>query len=193
MSNDRRTLVILGIVFLALFGAFIYQTGQLAEESSTVDQEAGIPTEPFLQRVYPTLQAATVQAVQLRDPASDEAFTMARNEAGAWVVPNMDGAARSINQSEASIITGTLALLPYRRTIAIDEDTDLAQFGFRPDGDFYVQFVTDDGTEHAIAVGGPGLNTPTFYAFIDERPEIYVLDRAAIDYLASQFLNPPFE
>ena len=49
------------------------------------------------------------------------------------------------------------------------------------------------GEEHIVAVGGPGRNDPIFYALIDERDELYILDRAAIDFLAEYFFEPPFE
>lgn len=81
--------------------------------------------------------------------------------------------------------------MPYRRAIEIADDTDLEQYGFRPKGDFYIQFTTIDGEQHVIAIGEPTFDSPTFYTLVDDRLFIYVVESAPVNYLVQQFLNPP--
>jgi hypothetical protein len=83
-----------------------------------------------------------------------------------------------------------MALLPYVGIVTA-ADADITLYGFQPEGILSLEIALADGATHAVAIG---YRTPTasgYYAFVDDRPELYILDRAPIDYLISQLREPP--
>lgn len=179
-----RGLILLGIVFVAMIGLL---TVQQREQERQAAQPTPFPT-PHLFRVFPDLEVLQIQAVQLAAPGFGRTFTMSRAEDGTWQGVGMDG---TLDTQMATAIARTLALLPYRQRFDIDDNTDLRQFGFRPTGDLLIQFITVFGDEHVVAIGEPSFEGPTFYALVDDRPQVYLLDRAPIDFLVDLYLEPP--
>ena len=174
--------IILVVAFIAVAGALYFQGQEEDRAPASAD-----PT-PIFRRVFPDLAASDVTAIEFRIPTVDQTLIIARDNSGFWVSPSVRGA---LDQNEAATIAGTLALLPYRRSFSLDDDTNLEQYGIAPDPDLLVTFITSDGESHSVAFGDPSFETLTFYTLVDDRDEIFLVERPAADYLLSQFIDPP--
>lgn len=179
-----RSLILLVIAFVAMFGALVLQQRDQERQAA---QPTPFPT-PHLDRVFPELEVLAIQAVQLSVPGMERTLTLSRAEDGTWQPVGIEGV---LDSQAATAIARTLALLPYSQSFDIDDDTDLSQFGFRPSGDFFIQFITVFGDEHIVAVGEPSFEGPTYYALVDDRPVIYLLERGPVDFLVNHYMNPP--
>ncbi len=175
--GERRQLLILLLIFAALLIAGLVITTRSANQPP--------PTYPFL-RVFPELNESDIVAVRLRDPNTDQAFTMTRTENGAWVTP--EGV--PINEN-GRLIARTLALLPYDRILTVLPNADMAEYGFAPEGTLRTEIILADGSIHGIAVGGITTTNLYYYALVDDQPEVYVILRPAVEYLITQLRNPP--
>ncbi|MBC7869953.1 MAG: hypothetical protein H7Y09_03880 [Chitinophagaceae bacterium] len=189
--NNRRGTFILFAIFVILTGIVLLQpnVGELLTRNNAPTAE---PISPF-SRVYPDLAVLEIRAIQLQSPVTNESFTMARTADGSWTSPDLDAA---LDQEQASNIAQTLVLLPYTYTTPLPENGNLEQFGFRPYGAFLILASLNDGSEHAIAIGDPLQSGPEFYACVDDScsgdsPEVYIVQRAPIDYLVNFMQNPP--
>lgn len=182
LMRGRGTLLILGIVFAALVLLTLAQQGAPALTG---------PTPRPLGRVYPDLAVLDMAAIRLRAPdAGAPVLLLTRAESGAWLGP--DGA--PFDADTAASIARTIALLPYQRTLPPPESGDLVPYGFAPRGLFVIEVVTLDGTGYAVEVGELARSEAAYYALVDERPDLYLLDRAAIAFLIQQyraFVLPP--
>lgn len=184
--KDLRTLLVLAIVFVALVGVFFLQDQAINQSATPVPSPE--PTA-MLRRVFPDLQLTRIQAIRMFFPDTEREFVIARSGDGTWSAPGTDG---TLDQEAAGLIGGTMVLLPYRRVFSIEDNTNLAQYGFDPSGDLWLQFITTDGEEHIVAIGNPAQDeTPTFYALVDDRKEIYLIERAPVDFLVRYFISPP--
>jgi hypothetical protein len=175
--TGRRTLSVLALVFAVLLIITVIQTAE-----STKPQPL-----PF-QRVYPEIIDDNIQAVRLRDPNTDATFTISRAADGTWIAPNQT---RTLNQNTAVLIARTVALLPYDRTLLLPQASDLSDYGFNPNGMLAVEAVLMSGETHGVLVGTLAPSAAVYYALVDDRPEIYLLHRAAIDFLITQLRTPP--
>lgn len=190
MNRQFRTVSVLAGIFVFLVVIFILQEQNHSEDSSQPLVPSPASTVTF-QRIFPELAVLDLAAIRLFDPATEQDFTMARDGGtGEWEVLSHDG---TLNAEMATLIARTVVLLPYRRSIAIEEDADLAPYGFHPTGDFLIQFTTIDNQQHIVAIGAPVLDIPTFYGLVDDRPEVYLIERAAVDFLLENFVNPPLD
>lgn len=136
--------------------------------------------------VFAGLDLNQIQAIRLRSPSTGKTFTLVRAADGAWTAPDSGGIP---NATEADIIARTMVLLPATNTL--DMAPDLANYGFTPEGVLAVEIVLASGETHALAVG---YRTPTengYYALVDDRYRLYVIERSPIDYLISRLKNPP--
>lgn len=183
---NRRTFVILLVVFAVVLIAAVLQ-GQNPTAPPPPDVQATLQNQPWLGRDL-NLEVLNIQAIRLRDPKSDLAFTISRGANGEWSAPDQEG---SLDLNTASIIAKTVALLPYQSTVPITADTNLEDYGFSPEGYFAIDVVMTDQTGHSIVIGNLAVTETAYYGIADERPEIYLLDRAALDFLASQLIKPP--
>ena len=91
----------------------------------------------------------------------------------------------------ASAIARTFALLPYGRSINIVADTDLSAYGFTETPHLLFQIILVDGGGHVIAVGGLTPDGSAYYALVDERDEIFLLERGPVDFLDGYIQSPP--
>ncbi len=195
-SNGLRGLFILLAIFFGLVMMLLIQDQSLQNPtpvSLPVNQPTNQPLEApvVYERVFPELETLQITAIRMENPLSGETLTLARDfDSYEWTAPGMNG---TLDLQAASNIARTIAILPYRRSFEVDENTDLTQYGFRPNGEFFIQFITSDGEEHVVAIGEPTFESPTFYALIDDRKQIYLIERAPIDFLVDYFLQPPIE
>lgn len=183
MNRRGATLIFLALAFAGL-AILTLVTGR---GPSAQIPGAPTPTDviPFF-RVFSELSVYDLVGVRLRSPETGAEFTMARDPAGNWVSVTPEGALDAV---AANAIARTMVLLPY--TQAITPDQPPAQYGFTPEGILSIELLLADGGGAAVALG---YRTPTetgYYAFVDDRPEVFILDRAPIDYLISILRQPP--
>lgn len=180
MKARRNGLIILLVVFA---GLGLFTVLQQRQEPQVVIPTGAVP----FYRVFPELAVLDIAGLRIRSPENEQTLTLVRGEDGNWQAPGTMG---TLNTDAASAIARTMALLPYVAVVtAADADTTL--YGFQPEGILSLEIALVDGTDHVVAIG---YRTPTeagYYAFVDDRPELYVLDRAPIDYLISQLREPP--
>ena len=113
-------------------------------------------------------------------------FLLNRTANGTWTAPEASG---TLNTPVADLIARTMILLPYTGTT--QAETDMSVYGFVPTAGLTVEFVLTDGTTHGIVVGFRNPTETGYYAAVDNRAEIYILERAAVDFLISVLRNPP--
>lgn len=175
---NRRTLLILGLVFGVLLAVTLVQN-QLANQAA--------PTQDFqLLRIFPEMAVLDIQAIQLRTPDGNRSFTISRAEDGTWTAPGAEG---TLNAEAASNIARSIVLMPYQRTV--QASGNLTEYGFQNGGILFIQALLANGEEHIVAVGGLTATGDTYYTLVDERPEVYLVERGAIDYLINYLLTPP--
>jgi len=176
MKNGRRTIVIFAVIFVVLAVIALLPT-----------QPAAAPESPYAaNRVFVNIGEELIQAIRLRNPSGVETFTLNRALDGTWTVPDSTG---TLNVYVAELIARTMVLLPYSNTI--QPESDLSVYGFVPTAGLGVEFVLNDGTTHAVVVGFRNPTETGYYAVVDNRQEIYILERAAVDFLISVLRNPP--
>jgi hypothetical protein len=175
MKHGRRTLLILVIIFVALGVGVFIQSGARLQQAVGQLAENRVPT------VFPFITEETqIDAVRLQVPGSETVFTIARDRDRNWIAP---GQIQPLNQAAATAIASSVVLLPYYRTLPNIPESDLAPlYGFNP-GVLLITVLLNDGAQHAVLVGGLTPAGDTYYALVDEQPDVYVVERRAIDYL----------
>ena len=173
MNDGRRTLIILAATFAVLAVITIVQLG--GQNNVPAPQFVDLPYA----RVFPTLTDLDLQAIRLETPQG-ATFVLARDSSSSWLNP--DGTAA--DATVANNVALTLALLPYQRTLPNAATAqDLRAYGFDPTGTLLIQFVTVTGQEHGIIIGGVVPTGEAYYAIVDDLPDVYLLERRAVDFL----------
>lgn len=196
---SRRTLIVLLVAFGGLVAIALSQTQQQQLTSSGAEN-SGVPN------AQPTTNAEAVlsgyellgkrldmttsdlSAIRLRDPELKLTFALSRDSSGNWTAPERDGV---LDQTAANNIAKTVVLLPYEKTIEVKPDTALSDFGFIPDGIFSIEILLTNNISHAVVIGGFTPSGESYYGLVDDKKEIYVFERRAIDYLLIQLNKPP--
>ncbi len=173
----NRSLLVLGGIFLVLVALVVWQ--RLAEDQTAQRLLAEVPGDPL----FPGLQRTDIQAVRIQLPDSEQSFTVARGADGIWTAPGYE---REFDPAQAESIAATITLLPYYRRLDQAAQEPLTTYGFSPLGTLLVQVVLNNGTQHAIAVGGLTPSGDTYYVILDAQPDVYVVERRAIDFLFVQ-------
>lgn len=173
--TGRRTLIVLAAVFAILLVINVIQSAESAKPQRL----------PF-ERVYPTMDDDDIQAVRLRAPSTDTTFTISRAPDGTWISTDHEG---TVNQVAAGNIARTIALLPYDRTVP--QMGDLGDYGFESEGTMTLEVIMTSGETHGVLIGARAPSDTVYYALVDQRPEIYLLHRGAIDFLITQLRTPP--
>jgi hypothetical protein len=180
--RNRRTLLVFIVIFAALMIVAYLQTRLAPTPLATT-----VPT-PFLERVFPELAVLDIQAIRLEDPNDGRVFTINRAANGEWTAPDSEGV---LDAESATLIARTIALLPYQRTLGTTDDTDLAQFGFDPNGQLFIQVLRTDGSANIIAIGGLTPSQVAYYALVDEREGLYLIESGPIRFLLDFLQRPP--
>ncbi len=183
MSN-RRTLFIMAAVFAALVVITLLQSQQL---NQIVAQPTAAPTGTF-QRVFPDMAVLGIQAIRLEAPQVGRSFTIARAEDGAWTAPE---SGQTLDEEVATALARTIVLLPYEQSLPLTEDLDLATYGFQPGPRLIIQVLLSNGDTHFVAVGAPTHSQAAFYALVDERDTMYLLEARAVAFLVTTLESPP--
>ena len=145
---------------------------------------------PIFSRIFPDMAVLDIQAIRLRDPDSNQEFLISRGTDGQWTAPNATEEER-LDAHTASNIARTVILLHYERTLPVENSTQLAEYGFNPNGNLFIEVLLESGEGHVVAIGTLSGSRTVYYALVDERQEIYLLERAPVDYLITQVTNPP--
>jgi hypothetical protein len=189
MTNPR-TLIILGVIFAALVVFSLLSGSEPAVPVSTavptVTIEA-IPTGTLL-RVFPDLRVVDIQAIRLDDLVNGRALTLTRDADGGWIAPELDA---ELDDEQASSIARTMVLFPYASSINIVPNTDFERYGLTENPQMMLQILKTDGTSHAIAVGHLIDSERAYYVLVDERDEIFQVERGPIDFLRNLIISPP--
>lgn len=193
--NNRRSLSILLVIFVALAGLVLLTnqkpgTAPAPRTAAEVTEEAteGVALEGFLIRVFPDLAVLDIEAIRLEDLDENHELTLVRASDGSWTAPDLEG---ELDSEAASSIARTLALLPYARSINILPDTDFEDYGLAPRPRFLFQILKTDDTSHVIAVGSLIETGSAYYSLVDERDEIFQMERGPIDFLTNLIYPPP--
>ncbi|MDZ4769581.1 MAG: hypothetical protein SGJ24_10660 [Chloroflexota bacterium] len=181
MKNRRTTVIVLGLVFI---GVAIWSL-TTPPGTSAPATPAGTPILPFY-RVFPDLAVLDIAAVQLRSPETQAVLAVRVDSDGVWQAIAPQGVP---DPAQMTALARTLVLLPYTTTLV--SDSALTVYGFIPEGILSIELLLTDGSTAAIAVGYRTPSEQGYYAVVDDRAELYILDRAPVDYLISLLRNPP--
>jgi uncharacterized protein DUF4340 len=180
---NRRILLILGIVFAALVAVTYFQ---YRAATTPIPNEALFAS--FIGRDL-NMTVLDIQAIRLRDPQSDQSFVISRDSNGNWTAPDSEG---SLDTDIASNIAKTVVLMPYKEAFALEANPDLSQYGFQPNGSLSVDVILKNTSEgHVIAVGDLSPSGLEYYVLVDDKPQVFLIDRGAVDYLKTQLTKPP--
>jgi hypothetical protein len=181
-TMNRRIMIILGLVFVALVVVTILQSQPKPIEIAPDERFAS-----FLGRDL-NMTVLDIQAIRLRDPQTDQSFVISRDASGNWTAPNSEG---SLDTVTASNIAKTVVVMPYQQSVIVTDATNLEQYGFQPNGILSIEVVLADGNGHVIAAGGLTPDGYQYYVLVDEQPRLYLIERGAVDYLLAQLVQPP--
>ncbi len=179
--KNSRVLVALALVFVALAVLLAIQGAQ----PRTLSGATIVPTE---QPVFSDVTLDTLQAIRLRSPETGQSLILSRSAEGEWTAPDLSG---TLDATEADLIARTMVLLPFSRTLPLAADADMATYGFTPEGILSIELLLTDGGAHAVAVGFRTPTEQTYYALVDDRADLYLIERGAIDFLISRVKSPP--
>ncbi len=171
ITSGFRTFIILAMLFV---GLALVITLQNQNQPSII-----LPTsEATFFRVFPELAVLDMDAIRLRAPETGAEWIIARGEDGEWIAPDE---APDPDGIIARSVARTIALLPYTRVVPFAGER--AAYGFTPEGILSIEVLMNDGSGHIVAVGIRTTAATDYFAFIDERTELYLIDRAPIDFL----------
>jgi hypothetical protein len=184
-ANQRTFLTVLGVLFMVLLGVALAQTISLnntfnASLTPTLDQR-------IVNSLFREWNEDNVVAVRLDDPINDIDMVINRVNTTQWQLQGE--AVEQINQETLNLIVKTVAYIPFTDILTDIPDTNLSNFALTEDLIWLqIQVILDNNDTHVIALGA---RVPTvdggYYALVDERSEVFVLNRGAIDYLALNF------
>lgn len=188
--RNRRTAPILFVVFLALVGLLVMQNNQITEEAQRPPTPTPTPESAggTLLRIFPELRVVDLQAIRIEDPNTGENVSISRDSEGVW--QSLDPA-QTLERTDASSIARTIILLPYNKSVNILNETKFADYGLDDSPYLLLQFVLVDGSGHGIIVGDLTPSGEAYYSLVDDRDEIYEIERGPIEFLLDFVLLPP--
>ena len=137
-----------------------------------------------VQTVFRHLTPDRIQALRIDDPSSDRDLILESNGQGGWrLVGVADPTA--IDPIVAHNIAKTVAFIPYVEILPSGDDVELVNFGLTAETFWLqIQVILTTMETRNIVVGRlvPGEQNG-YYALVDDRPEIYILNRGAVDFL----------
>jgi hypothetical protein len=82
-------------------------------------------------------------------------------------------------------------LLPYEHTLPLTEDLNLSEYGFQPNARLFIQVLMSNEESHIVAIGALTPSQTSYYALVDERDTIYLIESHAVAFLISTLAAPP--
>jgi hypothetical protein len=183
--NNRRTLVIMAAIFAALAVITLLQNQQISQYLEVTPTAIATATA---QLVFPDMAETKIQAIRLEAPQVERSFTIARAEDGTWTSPE---STQTLNEEVAAALAHTMVLLPYSQSLPLTDDLDLQTYGFLPSPRLIIQVIMSNGDTHFVAVGSPTPSQAAFYALVDERDTIYLLEPRAVAFLVTTLESAP--
>lgn len=177
--KSNRLVIILLMIFVALATLLAIQNSQ--SSGSTVT------TGDCSYCVFKDVRLDDIRAIRLRSPETGQTFAIARADDGSWTAPDSSG---TLNVDGAELIARTMVVLPFHRTVPLSASDDKATYGFTPEGILAVEIVLNSGS-HAIAIGYRTPTSDAYYALVDDRSDLYLLERSAVDFLIAALKTPP--
>jgi hypothetical protein len=191
MMPRRRLLILLGAFVLLLAAAFL-QGRSNGPQPTLAPPTAEITVTPTLLpllRIFPDMTVLDIQAIRIEDPNTSDSIILTRDASNNWIAPDHEG---QLDTDDASDIARTIILIPYSRSINITSQTVLGDYGFEPNGQLFISLVMKNGEGHVLAVGALSETDPVYYALLDERDEIFEVERGPVEFLRNFLLSPPF-
>ncbi len=190
--NPRRGLLVLALVFGFLMIILLFQESNAPALPPPIIPPTSMPettpTPLLLLRVFPDLTVLDIQAIRLENPETGAELTLQRDASGQWTSPGRPG---QLDPEAATTIARTLVLLPYGRSINILTSTSLDDYGFGTAGQFLIQIIVKNGEGYGVIVGAADDVDPVYYALVDDRDEIFRLERGPVDFLIQMLNSPP--
>lgn len=178
--KNRYLVMVLAVVLMALVAVAVWQA---MPRTSLPTTSATTGDMRDTQTVFRGFTTEFIQALRIDDPYRDEDLILERNQEGQWrLAGRSDG---TLDPLIADNIAKTVAFMPYQEIIGGIAATDYVNFGLNAESVWLqIQVILKTTETYNIAVGGlvPGSENG-YYALIDDRPEIYVLNRGAVEYL----------
>lgn len=182
--SQKRTLFLLILILAIVISIGLIQGIQPADQKPTPTFDTDEMAQAQLRQInqiFPDVQLEDVFAINILDPVADLALTLTRTEDDLWTVievPNL------LAQNDADAVAWTMANLPYINRLAAIEQNQVVELGLtEDDATLLLSVILKDNTQHVIAVGDLDPTASGFYALVDDRPELYLLDGEAIAYL----------
>ncbi|MFQ3673933.1 MAG: hypothetical protein SNJ83_10095 [Aggregatilineales bacterium] len=176
------TAVILMIVLLALVGVATWQSLPSATGQAT---RTPTPDPRDVQTVFRHITTETIQALRIDDPLSSRDLILEANGSGGW---RLIGVAdpNALDPIVAENIAKTVAFIPYVEVLPPSNDLNLVNYGLTSETFWLqIQVILTSMETRNIVVGNLAPGTQSgYYALVDDRPEIYILNRGAVEYLA---------
>ncbi|MBZ0299797.1 MAG: hypothetical protein K8J31_08660 [Anaerolineae bacterium] len=192
--NNRRSLPMLFVLFVVLAVAAVLTSQKPETPPDTslqvtveVTEEATELPQGNLLRVFPDLAVLDIQAIRLQDLETDQELTLVRDAQGQWTAPDLNG---ELDAEAVSSLARTLVLFPYARSINIVSDTRFEDYGLAPRPQILIQILLVDGGTHVIAIGHLSEAGYSYYTLVDERDEIFQIERGAVDFLKNLIASP---
>jgi hypothetical protein len=182
--SGRRNVLILAALFAILLVVTLLQSQQIVFRPSA---PTPLPTGIY-RRVFPEMAVLDILAIRLENPQTGATFTISRASDGTWTAPDSE---QTLDTDVATMIAQTIVLLPYEGTVTLTEDSDLDTYGFQAEPRLLVQVLMSNGDSHIVAIGEVTPSEAAFYALVDERDEVYLLDGRAVAYLLTTLESPP--
>ncbi len=189
MIPRRRLLLLSGLFVLLLAAAFLQGRNNNPQPTLVppTAAETVTPTLLPLLQLFPDIVVLDIQAIRIEDPNTGDSITLIRDASDNWTAPDSEG---QLDTNAASDIARTIVLLPYSRSINITSQTILSDYGFDPNGQLFISLVMKNGEGHILAIGALSETEPVYYALLDERDEIFEVERGPVDFMRNFLLSP---
>ena len=177
MKSERKTLYSLMGLFASL-GVLVFLQTRILTPPSPTSNPASTPIVSLIRLYDWSPDALQALSLEVRDIAP----LQLQRQGELWISPLSD---QSINQQAVQDVAFTLSELPVIDVFDGIEPDRYGEFGLsRVDYLMIIQLVLQDGTPHALIVGQRTSDEQGYYAIVDDRPQVYVLGRGAIEFLA---------
>ncbi|QPC80701.1 hypothetical protein G4Y79_13365 [Phototrophicus methaneseepsis] len=174
--KQQRMLIILVVVFgmILLVGAL--QNTILSQPIATPTADASVQITP----VFEGWGVDNVYAIQIYDPVAQLGLTITRTNDDLWQLVEFGGL---LTQEEGNLAAASVALFPVVRILEEIGTDRYDEFGLTQDDlTMLVSVILKDGNEHSVAVGDLTANGDSFYALVDDRPNLYIVNEGPVSF-----------
>lgn len=179
--NNRLFVGGLLIVLIGLIALAVWQATPRPQTEQTPVGSADLRDTLTVFRGFTT---EMMQALRIDDPFRSTDLILERDDTGGWRLVGT-AANSAIDPLIADNIAKTIAFLPYEEIIGSIESDEYVNFGLNSESVWLqIQVILKTTETYNVAVGALVAGSQNgYYALIDDRPEIYILNRGAVEYL----------